>query len=236
MKKLITLIALLAIAGTASAAIIADWDMTQEATANEQTLDADTKDANMITAHAGHSVVSDLRAATGGLKARDWDDSTTFDAAISYGQYFEITFEAASGYVLNLDSISMILEEGIGAADTIAYGVTASVLGHTSANALTTGQLTGAVAGDLDVLDLDLTGGAYDNLSSIEFRVYGWDDTTGAILTGADAIFLGNANTNDDGISDLQLTGDVALVPEPATVGMLGLGSRVALLIRRIRA
>jgi len=92
------------------------------------------------------------------------------------------------------------------------------VLGHTVGNALTTGQLDGDVAGDLDVLDLDLTGGTYDNLSSIEFRIYAWDDTTGAILTGSAAMYVGNANTSDDGINDVQLNGTISSSAQSGTL------------------
>ncbi len=237
-KVLITLIALLAITGTASAALIAGWDFDGIDDASDHLglgltpyTANDTIDGNLTTATVHHSVPGDLRSSDDNYNAIDWEEASNLAGAITYGNYYKLNLTAASGYEMNLDSLSIMLDAAasIDADQSFGWAITDS-----SNNSLATGLL-----GDNGnfLATIDLTGGTFDGLSSTEFRVYAWDSGVGAAaLSNPDKFGLGKASTNiGDGVMDIAFSGDVTVVPEPATVGMLGLGSLVALLIRRVR-
>ncbi len=238
MKKLITLIAILAITGTASAALIAGWDfdgIDDASTTSSSAYSAnDTMDANLTVATVHHSDPGELRPQADSYAAIDWNNNATANlaGAIAAGQYYTISLAAAGGYEMNLDSISIMLDaaSSLDADQTFGWAITDS-----SDSSLSSGTL-----GDNAnfYATVDLTGGTFDGLATTEFRLYAWDSGAGAAaLSNADRFSIGYGNNSaGDGVMDIAVAGDIVPVPEPATVGMLGLGALVALLIRRIRA
>jgi hypothetical protein len=117
-----------------------------------------------------------------------------------------------------------------GTGDTFAAYLLSSATGFTAANSLGTASLFAANTASNFLVNVDLSGvTALQGVNSaVEFRIYYVNASTS---TSQALGFLGDGNT---GTYDVALQGSV--VPEPATVGMLGLGALVTLLIRRFRA
>jgi len=202
------ILVLLFCCASAQAETLAEWDFFGVVFLKGQgPVAADSQDASLTGASLSHSTVaSDVKGATSAYKAVNWEEATDMASSITRGQYFTINFETVSGTALDLTSIEIMLKESVSAGETIGYGITSDVLGHTVSDALTTGTLSN----DEEVyLDLDLSGGTYDNLISIEFRIYGWDAASG--MSNGDGLFIGDAFSGaDDGVADIKLSGTLS--------------------------
>ena len=133
--------------------------------------------------------------------------------------YFSFTVTAASGFTLNLTDLTLeaALVDSSGPSGTTF--VRSSVDGY--AADLGSYTQTGTSGSTFTDRSIDLSGAAYQNLSTITFRIYHYDttdsaDTTGLVHRIDDVILNGNA------------------IPEPASFALLGLGG-LSLLARRRR-
>jgi hypothetical protein len=218
------------------AAVIAEYNFTGG-------LDASTADANVtantVTSGAGISGAgeSGWSGSTGTFYAQAYATSTTsisVATAISANDYLSVTVGVDSGYYMDLDSFT--LDYGytnnngpFGAKDLKAY-IFSSVDGFVDAGDILTSRTNSTTVTDNSVqfpgsspnMTVDLS--AYNYVWSggeIEFRIYLADDTNNGAYVHR--------------IDDVTLNGTVAVVPEPSSTVLLGLGG-LAVLMRRKRS
>ncbi len=246
MKKLITLIALLAIAGTASAALevgdIAKYIYTAngdsdgtgdflEGTETWNDVDAYEvgKTGNLVLVDGTDEgmTVSIVNGATGaGNNGGTAQSALPWAANLSAGNVVRYMYDKNDGsthatYGLN----DGLLEFDIGGLDdSLTYNI--SITGN--------GNVTPRYA------DETVTVNGATGVNSINYDSYASGNTTGAEMTWTGISSVGGkltilADAADGARVTLGMV-QIEVVPEPATVGMLGLGALVALLIRRIRA
>ncbi len=227
MKKFMIGIAMFAIAGAASAEMIAEW-----------TSEADPPSDATFAATASASVVSTAGMERGNLAETNQEDANrgfkpwavsgtepgegpgprTFEEAVSMGSYLSFTVELSSGS-MNVTNVYMDLKTG---GNRLGLDL------RSSADSYADSLFTDGGAGYEGAVDLS-SNSDFENLTEIEFRVYAWGNRASQTWNAATVLRLDHQT---DGI-DFQVNG---VVPEPATVGMLGLGALVALLVRRVRA
>jgi hypothetical protein len=203
------------LAGTSHAATIVSYDFSSDANPTTELADTNstavTSDASRWTGSNNHG-----RSAAGNYFGRGPKDT----ALTSYVQF---TVNADSGYTLNLASLSygyqMSQIQGSGTAP-FTFETRSSVDGFASAisGTYSTNPVSSATS-SFHTATFDLSSIAYSGLESIEFRFY---------VTGSGAGFANDIARWDD----ITVTGDVALIPEPTTALLGGLGL-LALLRRR---
>lgn len=173
-----------------------------------------TVDSNITTATIQHSTPADM---SGGGYWNDtygsinWEE-TSLANAIAADDYYTLNFSAASGFEMDLTALSLVFDSSTTTGIDIA--VRSSVDGF-STDVYNWGGDLGAAG---HTVTIDLSGGTYDNLSSIEFRIYGWGSTA-----SSNRLAIGTLGTAD-GVDDIVLQGTVAAVPEPSVYTMLLLG------------
>ena len=138
--------------------------------------------------------------------------------AVNANQYVAFTVTANSGFVLNLDALAFDIRRGL--RGTQDYAVRSSV--DTFATYIV---FANNVINDTSVRrqSIDLTSAAFQELTSIEFRIY-FDDRLNNSSSASD-VFIDN----------LILSGSVSSIPEPSTYGLAlgGLALAIAALRRR---
>lgn len=221
----------LAILATPSlhAAVLVNYDFTgSPSAAVPTTVDADVTATN--TTWTGLSGNSGFSTASDTAYARADDVASTFNS----GRYLQFTITADPGLFLNLDS----LEFTLGGQNTAATGTTYTVNTNVRSNAevvdystnltINPGTVTTAshtvLSGNNTTysnFSVDLSGVAFDNLTTITFRLFPTDSL--------------NATGNYLRYSDITLNGTVA-VPEPGTVSLLLFGCVGLLFLRRLHS
>ena len=228
-------LAIIAITNIASAAVLAGWDV------NGIELDGSTAPNSApytLGATLGTNIASaDLTLSSTvnptttadqyGVKIFGIDEQVTLAGAITVDHYIQFTIAASTNFILNLTSIEMNGQSSSTGANSAAF--MSSVAGFTDGNEL--GLVTG-VAGNIGGFDtdasgfgapIDLSGAAYQGISSVTFRFYGWDTTSGSGITYIRSL------TGDD----LVINGTVAAVPEPSAALFGAIGALAFLLRRR---
>jgi hypothetical protein len=206
----------------ADAAVLARYDFT---TASNGNLVPASTDAN-VTASNVTGGASTTLAVSGGyyVNAVFMTASRSNDTAAT--AYFQTTITAAPGYELDLTSYTFDGARG-GGSTPRSYDVRSSVGGLAITDtSLLSGTFDTArpaaaqpATGTMPTFTIDLSGPAYQNLSTLTIRTYFYTPTT------AQNIDLDNFTYN----------GTASAVPEPATLSLLGV-SAAALLGRRRRA
>ncbi len=212
MKKLLIGLMIVLVAGTASAATIASWDFLG-ATGLEATSDG-TMAGNMEQSVLSHgaglgfsTANADSFNGTGFL--------ATLAAAIAADDYFTFSLEASSIYAISISSIDFNLDAS--GSGPQSWALFSSATGFDEVDALNNwvsvgpSSQTATLSGVPELQDVS---------SLIEFRVYGYE----AALQSGTGSFEGAGN-------DVQVNG--AIIPEPATMGLLGLGALVMALRRK---
>ena len=183
----------------------------------------------------GSGVNPTTSAAQYGFKVGGGNEQTTLAGAISNNHYIQFTVTAATGYILNLSSLDFNGETSGTGSDDIA--VLTSVDGFTSGNQIA--SLTGrhvVATGDFDTdasgfgSVISLSASKYQNLSSITFRIYGWNTTSGSGTT-----YIRNLGGTD---ADLTINGTTAVsaVPEPSTYALIFGAATLGFVIYRRRS
>jgi hypothetical protein len=223
MKKLLGIVMGLGLACAANATIIANYEFTNDTTANvilPTSGDATTSDAD-VTAGSWTSGAGFTGAVTAagsmftsignGVTA----NNTLLSTAITNNDYFEVTIGATEGNEISYSELTFDALVANVARSATEYAIVSSINGYTEANVISSGSLTTTSAG----YTVDLSGTEYQNVDTdTTFRIYVWGagSTASSSLTSFD---------------NIEFTGTV--IPEPATIGMLGLGSVALLAFRR---
>lgn len=223
--------------GVASAAVLAGWEITgidlDGATApntTPYTFGATNGIAAMKISSANLTLSSTVTSSTSnnqyGFKVPGVNAQTTLTGAISAGNYFQFTIAASTGFVLNLTSIELSGESSATGSNSAA--IMSSIAGFSNGNELAsvTGKagLTGGLDSDPSGFGgpISLTAPAYQGISQVTFRFYGWGSTSGSGVTAL-------RNLSGD---DLVINGTTSPVPEPSLALLSGFGA-LALLRRR---
>lgn len=199
-------------------------------TSNPFTFSAGETQTNVQSAQLTLSSSVNPSDSTGqyGFKISGANEQTSLSGALTAGHYMDFSITAAPGFVLNLSSIEMNGQSSsTGAADV---ALLSTVDGFTSSSVIasvTGANKTGGFDTDTSGFGqaIDLTASKFQNLSSISFRIYGWNSTSGAGLT-----YLRNLTGND-----LIINGSLVAVPEPSSTLPLGLAIASTLILRRKR-
>ncbi len=224
MKKCIIVIAIIAIAGTASADLLMGWDLDfitiadgpkDDVTCTSNTVGIST--ANTLSAGAGANVVGRNHAVT----LRDMISTTNIAQALSNDVYWGTTVAKSGTMPFTLSSF--VARPYRSSGDGVTFDLRSSVDSYATSLGTIVAPNANTEAWSVDLTSLS---GAHD---SVEFRVYVYD----TIPTGGeyDSAGFGLLNVSDDALIDFGIEGDV--IPEPALLGLLGLG--VLALIRRNR-
>ncbi|MDD4737530.1 MAG: PEP-CTERM sorting domain-containing protein [Kiritimatiellae bacterium] len=236
MKKLLVFLFVLVAASISFADVIAAWEVTGVNVGSGTGIDeavspyrfsATSKDANMGTAQLslgfdGPSTATDMY----GFRFSAATHQTSLADAISNNHYIQWSLTAASGYALNLTSLEMNGQSGSsGPADIVLM---TSVDGFSEGDEI--GSLTARqnVTGGWDTdssgwgAPIDLSAAGYQGLSTVSFRIYGWNSS------GTASAGIRNMTGND-----LIINGTMAAIPEPATLGFMGIGLTALFLARR---
>ena len=203
MKKLMIALVIVALASVAQAELLATWTMA----ANGVATATENGTVNMDQVTFGDLTRTGLNVA-----------STTAGTFASNG-----FGDAGPNYISFLVTINS------------GYEITGASLNSTSVNGSNTGP--GTVQWQLNGSDVGAS------LTRTSSAVNSWDASIGTIGTGANTLAIvqvGTANvtggaTSTGGsfrIQNLTMSGDVTSVPEPATMGLLGLGA-LAMVLRR---
>ncbi len=146
--------------------------------------------------------------------------------AISNDHYIQFTLAAEVGYRFDLSSIEMNGQSGTSGPDDIA--LMSNVDGYNAGDEMA--SLTGrqGLAGGWDTElggwggRIDLSDPQYQDLTTVTFRIYGWNST-------------GTASGGIRGLTgdDLVVNGTIEAIPEPAAAGLIGLAGLGLLVARR---
>jgi len=137
----------------------------------------------------------------------------TIDEAVALGTYFQFTVTAPAAIDFTELKFGM---RGIGSANTGYVTARSSVDNYASDLGTASGPMVTGNPSVITTVDLSSISG-FEDLSSVTFRFYVYHEYTG-----------GQANRRI-GVDDIQ----ISVIPEPATIGMLGLGALIAAFIRR---
>lgn len=165
-----------------------------------------------VLAGGGASVVDDSSGSgSHGLKLRDVETSTNVTDAIANNDYFKFTITPAAGYTLNLASLSLYVANP--ASTPRGYAVRSSLDGYAA-------NLFGSTFNSFGNASPSATLTATSLTSTIEFRVYG---------------FLPSSPDPARGLvfDNITISGEVNAVPEPTTMGLIGVAGAMAM--RRVR-
>lgn len=182
--------------------------------------------------------VTGSNAAWTGLSGAGFSSSTNtayapanvVPASFNSGRYLQFTITADPGFTLNLDTLDFRMG-GQNTSNTLAYEVDANVRsgkdGFGSDLTINPGAVTTATdtvaAGDntsFSDFSVDLSGVAFDNLTTLTFRLYPIDSSDST----------GNFYRYDT----ITLNGTVAPIPEPTAAALLTLSLMGLLLFRRL--
>jgi hypothetical protein len=175
----------------------------------------------------GQGVNPSTSAGQYGFKISSVDEQATLAGAISSEHFIQFTLEAEAGYRFDLKNIELKGESSSSGCDNVA--ILTSADGFNEGRALAplanrqdiTGGLDTDASGWGDLIDLSAP--QYQEQTSINFRLYGWNSTSGSGVS-----YIRNLSGND-----LVINGTIEAIPEPAVLGFVALTGLGALIIKR---
>gem|GEM_PF-3086451 len=121
------------------------------------------------------------------------------------GEYIEFTVTATSGYVLNLDDLTFNTARG-GSSGTRSWALRTSLTSGDFATGTPTAIRTnGGTTMDNELVDL--SAGTFQNITSVTFQLATISDASGLAID----------------YDDIVLNGTVTAIPEPSSLGLMGL-------------
>ena len=208
--------ALVLLAAQASALILA-WDVTGHGSPFDATLGASTVAANLDTTD-GYDILSRVgltgAAAGNSFSSTTWNNTSTFNAA---NKYITFTINPLAGYQLNLTDLRAAMNGSPAAPNNGRWGY--SLDGGTTftyeSDYATPTAATSTLNNVFDFTDFSTT-------STVVFRFWEW----GAVsISGGAANAQGTTRIANISGNDLVLNGTVTqIIPEPSTIGLIGLG------------
>lgn len=241
-KSLWVLVAFFLSLWSANADIIAAWDFNGVDVADGTGLDAagspylmsaGTTLAGLDTAALTLGTVNPSTAgSTYGFKISTGSESASLSEAITANHYIQFSLSATAGHLMNLSSLDLFGESSGTGADDVA--IMSNIAGFTSGSELDSVTGIAGVTGGLDTdtsgfgAPIDLTSPAYQGISSVTFRLYGYN-------TGSTT---GSTSLRSISGDDLVINGTLqSVVPEPSTLALFLIAiSGVTLHRRKIRA
>jgi len=185
---------------------LAVWEVNGITASTSNPLNAANIDENLSSATLGlgDGVTPSGTASTFGGSSFN---TTSLASAIDTNDYISFTLTSKTGYSINISSISF--NSGVGTAVTNFNGaLMSSATGFSVNNTLHTYSFSTAGAPNQSITLSSITN--LQNISgTIEFRLYGWRDTSGTSTFG-----IRNLSGNDLVING---TTSLAPVPEPST-------------------
>ena len=213
MKKRMVWIAMLAIAGISSAAdLLVEWDLdgndvtpaSMNSTANIANMEVGTIVDNGQLVPASRGSALNYRAVVSAISQAE---------AISESSYLELTVSASTGYDFSLTSLDLRAND-FGSTGAPKYFIRSSVDGYVADLLAPTTLWTGTAGSPLASLALS----GHDNLITVTFRIYAFDDTgTGSNYN----TFLGIGGIVGDGLTDVGVNGTVKTAGPLPVLGTL---------------
>ena len=163
-----------------------------------------------------------------GFKVSGGSEESTLGGAITAGHYLQFTVTAANGFLMNLSNIEMNGQSSGTGADDVA--VLSSIGGFVDTEVLDSVSSIADVTGGFDTDasgfggPIDLSGSGFQEISSVTFRIYGFNTSGGAGIT-----YLRNLSGND-----LVINGRTVAIPEPSTLLLVSMASLGFMFRRRV--
>ncbi len=231
MKKVFIAVLLLATAGLVQADLLASWE-NDGLTTDPTNLAADVTGTGVSSATLSRGADATFSSFSDTFSWRDgngWSGyETSLADAVTAGAYIQASMNfSASATITN---IFWQLSAGDADDTTEAYfTLRSSVTGTTDIDTYIINPAVGTPNGF--EFSTDLSGyAALDGITTVDFYLYHYNPDGTA--SGYAQRGVGDA-FQTDGENDLVVSGTV--IPEPTTAGMLGLGTLVGLLVRRMR-
>lgn len=234
-------VAMMLVSTTSHAAILIGWNV------NGVELDAAgwsapfTYDGITSTGIAGGSLTlgSGVNPSTTvnqyGFKVTAANKQTTLAGAISNQHYIQFTITAATGYVFHLESLMLFGQSSGDGANNVA--LLSSIAGFEVGKEIAlVNDIAGATGGfdsdDSGFGPITFGGPEYQNLTSVTFRLYGWNTNSGSGVT-----YIRDLVNESLGGMDLVVNGTAVPVdvPEPNRMLLIGFAVAGGLVLRRCR-
>jgi trimeric autotransporter adhesin len=217
MKKLLIALAILVFAVAAHAEVIATWTFPVSSLA---TAAADSQDANFDATLVLERGAGAIATTGGGFRTTGFGND---GINVANTDYFQIVMQAASGFELSLNGISGAFigtasySSGTGVSHQWAYSIDGGAFSLIDSAVTRIGNGTS---------DFDFTGtaGLQSVTGEVTLRYYASGNTT-----------TGGWGFNSGGFTVDGALASAAPIPEPATMGLLGLGALAMVLRRKIR-
>ena len=200
-----------------TSAVIIAWDVTGHGSPADTTLAASTVDPNLDTTD-GFDTLSRVglggSAAANSFSSTTWNNTSTFNAA---NKYITFTINPLAGYQLNLTDLRAAMNGSPTAPNNGRWGY--SLDGGTTFTYESDYATPTAAQSTLNNV-FDFTD--FSTTSTVVFRFWEW----GAVsISGGAANAQGTTRIANISGNDLVLNGTVTqIIPEPSTIGLIGLG------------
>lgn len=221
MKKLMIALAIVALASVAQAEVVASWTASGANNFNNMgTVAATTSDYGFSMTGGGG--FNGTTAPAGATFAGAGADAASASAAYADGQYMYFTWD--TDYTLTLDSVTARYSRGSGGATTAQWGIIDG--GWTSIGSAA--SITMSATPTTSYAGITTTFTSVSGLKSGQLGVafYGGTGTSATDWVRFDS------RPSATPMAALSIEGTMTPIPEPATMGLLGLGA-LALALRR---